>query len=156
MAAPSSQRIACSAARNTRCAPPLNRYVRTHLKMDQSGSLEQHLLGLESRLLEPATRKDAAAVASLLSDDFVEFGSSGRIFDKDSVIAALGDEVPSARSISDFKLYPLADGVALVTYIAISGNGPDQTPRESLRSSIWRRRGAEWKMTFHQGTLRTK
>ena len=106
--------------------------------------------------MDPATRKDAAAVASLLSDDFVEFGSSGHIFSKATVIAALGEEVPIQRSISNFKLYPLAEGVALVTYLAVARSGPNGEPRESLRSSIWKRGAAGWRMAFHQGTLIAK
>ena len=120
--------------------------------MERAEPLEQHLHSLETRLLEPATRKDAPAVASLLTDDFVEFGSSGRTYDKRTVIAGLANELAIDRSISNFKMYPLADGVALVTYIALSRGGPSEAPRQSLRSSIWRREGAEWKMAFHQGT----
>ena len=39
-----------------------------------------HLRTLEERLLQPDVRRSAQAVASLLADEFVEFGSSGRVF----------------------------------------------------------------------------
>jgi len=121
--------------------------------MDESRTLEQHLFSLESRLLDSALRRDPSAVASLLSDDFVEFGSSGRTYTKASVVAELSNEAPAQRGISSFKLYRLAEGVALVTYVALSGGGPGGAPREALRSSIWKREGTEWKMAFHQGTM---
>ena len=124
--------------------------------MESAGSLKQHLLSLEERLLQPQTRKDATELASLLSDDFVEFGSSGAVFDKTSIISGLSRETPTERSIIDFKALPLAEGIALVTYRAIRRAGPAEKPVETLRSSNWKQVNGEWKMAFHQGTLATK
>ena len=124
--------------------------------MESAGSLKQHLLSLEERLLQPQTRKDATELASLLSDDFVEFGSSGAVFDKTSIISALSRETPTERSIIDFKASPLAEGIVLVTYRAIRRAGAAEAPVETLHSSIWKRVNGEWKMAFHQGTLATK
>jgi hypothetical protein len=50
-------------------------------------SLEAHLIELELRLQVSTTRKDAAALAELLSDDFREFGASGRVWNRASIIA---------------------------------------------------------------------
>jgi hypothetical protein len=50
-------------------------------------SLEAHLIELELRLQVSTTRKDAAALAELLSEDFREFGASGRIWNRASIIA---------------------------------------------------------------------
>ena len=61
-----------------------------------------HLRTLEERLLQPDVRRSAQAVASLLADEFVEFGSSGRVFDKTQIITALRDEPPIERVLSDF------------------------------------------------------
>jgi len=36
---------------------------------------------LEQSLLRPKIRRSPAAVTALLADDFVEFGSSGRVYD---------------------------------------------------------------------------
>ena len=114
-------------------------------------NLADVLRRLEERLLDPAVRGAADAVADLLADDFVEFGSSGRVFDKRQVIASLQGEEPRQRSLSDFRAVLLAAGVALVTYRvhAIDASG---TSTASLRSSIWRREGERWRVIFHQGT----
>jgi hypothetical protein len=108
--------------------------------------LKQRLLELEQKLLQPDIRRDPKALDSLLADEFREFGSSGRIFDKRSVIEALHQESHSAFSIRDFSVVLVADGVALATYVAVSAN------TSSLRSSLWVMRDDQWRMLFHQGT----
>jgi hypothetical protein len=40
---------------------------------------------LEEALLVPEVRKSAAQIAALLTDEFVEIGSSGRIYDKNQI-----------------------------------------------------------------------
>jgi len=124
--------------------------------MKSPEALGQHLLSLEERLLEPTTRKDAAMLEALLCDDFVEFGSSGRVFDKRSIVVAVASEVPAhgpaLHAISQFKLLALSEDAALVTYRLSWRAASNAVPIESLRSSVWRRARGEWKMAFHQGT----
>lgn len=120
--------------------------------MDSPGELQRHLRFLEEQLLQPAIRGDAAALSALLCDDFVEFGSSGRIFDKRSIVVALATETPGLHTISEFKLMSLGKDTALVRYRLSRRAAPDAAPLESLRSSVWRNVRGEWKMAFHQGT----
>jgi hypothetical protein len=112
-----------------------------------------HLRTLEERLLQPDVRRSAQAVASLLADEFVEFGSSGRVFDKTQIIAALRDEPPIERVLSDFGSTVLAPGVVLVTYRIARRTASDEPPQHLLRSSIWKLMDGRWQMVFHQGTL---
>jgi len=83
---------------------------------------------------------------SLIADDFVEFGRSGRIWDRDSIRALLEGPVVESTSIDlvadRFEVAELLDGVALVTY---------RSPRVN-RSSIWLCREGRWQLRFHQGT----
>jgi hypothetical protein len=44
--------------------------------MEADIAVEEHLRHLEERLLQPEMRKAAEAVAELLAEDFMEFGSS--------------------------------------------------------------------------------
>jgi hypothetical protein len=120
--------------------------------MASRGELERHLLALEERLLDPATRTDAARLESLLCDDFVEFGSSGRVFDKSSIAMALSSEAPTLHAISEFKLLALTEDAAFVTYRLSRRAALNGVPTDSLRSSMWRNVRGEWKMAFHQGT----
>jgi hypothetical protein len=57
--------------------------------MQPDPSLENHLRQLEERLLQPNVHRYAADVFELLANEFIEFGSSGRIFDKTHSIASL-------------------------------------------------------------------
>src|SRR5271156_5266438 len=58
----------------------------------------------EEQLLQPEIRRSADQVSYLLADEFVEFGSSGRVFDKAQIIASLQQEKEQAaqRTIHDF------------------------------------------------------
>lgn len=54
-------------------------------------------------------------VANLLADDFIEFGSSGRVYRKQQVIDALQHEDSSAKiSIDNFNIVELSDSAVLV------------------------------------------
>ena len=117
-------------------------------------TLSEHLLECEKKLLDPALRRMPERLASLLTGDFVEFGSSGRTFDKSQVLYHLGRQLPTELSIDEFRVIELATGVALVTYRARADSGKDDKDQQySLRSSVWVQRDNEWKMIFHQGTL---
>lgn len=113
----------------------------------------QLIRSLEERLLQSEVRRSAREVAALLADDFVEVGSSGRIFNKQQIIESLQHEPPVQRSLLEFKASALAPDVILATYLAVRHNGPNEPPLYSRRSSIWKWREGRWQMVFHQGTL---
>jgi hypothetical protein len=83
---------------------------------------------------------------SLIADGFLEFGASGRTWDKAKMRETLAGARPTPPvDLEDFAVEALADEVALVTYRL----GP---PRPSNRSSIWIWRDGRWQVRFHQGT----
>ncbi|MEH2073908.1 MAG: DUF4440 domain-containing protein [Nostoc sp.] len=118
--------------------------------------LEESLLReLEERLLQADVRKSAKDIMDLLADEFIEFGSSGRVFNKQQIIDSLQNEPiepVTQRSITEFKTLVLATGVVLVTYHIVRYLSGEQ-PVNSLRSSIWKFNNDRWKIIFHQGTL---
>jgi hypothetical protein len=107
---------------------------------------------LEIKLLDPAVRGSREAVSALLSDDFVEVASNGRIYGKPTIldlrVAEVATGVPD-HQISDFSLRMIAPEIALVTYHSTT---PE---RRSIRFSLWKQTGGEWRMVFHQGTITT-
>jgi glyoxylase I family protein len=110
-------------------------------------SLEDLLLQLEQRFLDPEHRRQPTQLSGLLEDSFVEHGSSGRIFTKPEALALMSsDRAERTFAIEDFRVRELAPGCALATFRLLT-NGA-----YSLRSSIWRQHGGTWKMAFHQGT----
>jgi len=118
--------------------------------MTDTTDLTAELRSYEERLLDPAVRADPAQVRALLSPEFTEFGASGRIFDRDAIIATLASEGPRvARQARGFKVRLLAPGAALTTWRVKRDDGI-----ETLRSSVWQQQAdGRWLMVFHQGTL---
>jgi hypothetical protein len=116
--------------------------------------LNRILPALEERLLQPEVRRSPAAVAELLADDFLEFGSSGRVYDKATTLLSLDAEETAWRyEPSEFAVRPLAKGLALLTYRLRATSLVGEGQRCTLRSSLWRQDEDGWRMVFHQGTL---
>ena len=114
--------------------------------------LATHICQLEQQLLEPSTRRDAAAaLTSLLAENFREFGSSGRIYTRQQIIDALAAESPRTITLSDPLCQQLAEDIALLTYRSTRTVALDAASH-SLRSSLWIYRDHRWQMLFHQGT----
>jgi hypothetical protein len=118
---------------------------------DSPHELAAHLFHLEQQLLQPSTRRDITALTSLLAENFREFGSSGRIYNRQQIIDLLTSESPHHITVSNPLCQLLAEDTALVTYnstriIAL------KAASHALRSSLWVRRNGNWQMVFHQGT----
>jgi hypothetical protein len=109
---------------------------------------------LEEQLLQPHVRRSAAALGRLLADEFLEFGSSGRTWNKEQIIESLQQEDGGCRrSLRDFQMKLLAPGVVLAMYRVSRKSDGDAQPVESRRSSIWKMIDGRWQMVFHQGTI---
>jgi hypothetical protein len=121
-------------------------------RMELSKSLLEHIREREERLLQPEVRRSRENLEELIADDFTEFASDGAAYTKAQVIDALQSDLPSQRSLIDFRLVALAEDVVLCTYRSTRRGDAFREPVESLRSSIWKRRNGRWQMIFHQGT----
>ena len=102
------------------------------------------VIGLELRLLERETRRRPEEVERLLHPEFREFGESGTVWDRESIVAALAADPGGGFTASDVRATEVAGGVVLVTYATGA----------SLRSSLWVRSDDGWRVLFHQGTRR--
>jgi len=114
-----------------------------------------HFFELETSLHRREIRNSPDAVSALLTDDFLEFGSSGKIWDKPSMVASMEKEQLDLQvTVEDFAARELAPGVVLVTYVSRrgEGNAGDPSAPSTLRSSIWKAFDGKWRMVFHQGT----
>ncbi|MEP9397651.1 DUF4440 domain-containing protein [Mesorhizobium sp. KR2-14] len=111
---------------------------------------------LEEALHRPEVRRSRQAVQELLAEGFVEFGSSGAVYERDEVIDLLAQEQDSnddsELNAFDYSLTFISDGAVLLTYRT---RRTERQGREwhALRSSIWKHTGARWQMVFHQGTI---
>jgi hypothetical protein len=71
------------------------------------------LLDLEQRLLDPSVRGSPQAVVPLLHPDFVEFGSSGRVYTKEMMVQMMLQQAPGVVRIRDFDVREITPEAAL-------------------------------------------
>lgn len=107
---------------------------------------------LENKLQQPEVRKSVAMLDELISDDLVEFGSSGKVYSKSDVL----NNLPTAQEIkftmTDFRINILSDDIVQALFKTEKEDVQTGKKARSLRSSLWRNEGGKWKMIFHQGT----
>ena len=120
--------------------------------MKNETEIRKLLYELECRLQQPDIRSSAAELKKLLAEDFVEFGSSGRVYDRDAIIESLGEESGLSVTMTDFRAIFLLADIVLVTYRAEVFEDDMDAPCHSLRSSLWKKHSDGWRMVFHQGT----
>ena len=117
--------------------------------MDQ---IANHLRRSEEALLDPVIRRDRASVENLLAEDFLEFGSSGRVWTREQIFHLLADETYTPSQLEDFNCALIAEDVALVTYRVVRIDPDSGLEASTLRSSIWTQKSGMWRLRFHQGT----
>lgn len=123
--------------------------------MSRVNGIEKIILKQENDLLKSEIRKSTENIKELLSDEFMEFCSSGNEYHyKDGDI--FQDQNNNSElnwSIVNFKTKELSNDCILATYRLIKNDEMDESKKYSLRSSIWKNYCGKWKMIFHQGTL---
>lgn len=111
---------------------------------EQTNTLPILIQQLEQSLLDPSIRQSPEQLNKLIAEDFFEFGSSGKVYNKQDCLEP--DEIQITFGVSDFKVKELSKDVMLATYKT------KEDGAVSLRSSIWKQNGDEWQIVFHQGT----
>ncbi|WP_173915345.1 DUF4440 domain-containing protein [Halobacillus sp. Marseille-Q1614] len=110
-------------------------------------NFKEQLKKLEESHLNLEVRRSSEELDKILADEFFEFGSSGKIINKNDCINA-GVTLDELK-LYDFEIHPLARDVVLTTYYIHNKT----KKRNSLRSSIWKFQKGRWKLFFHQGTV---
>ncbi|MCM3612046.1 DUF4440 domain-containing protein [Planococcus sp. MERTA32b] len=110
--------------------------------------LEREIYELECRHISPDVRTSIVKLAEVLDDEFYEFGSSGGIilrseYDGDHPLS------PDHMELSEFQMHQLGEEAVLTTYRIENKT----TGRNTIRSSVWKKRENGWKLFFHQGTV---
>ena len=97
--------------------------------------IEETIKKLELRLLDPRVRQSEPELMGLLHEYFTEFGSSGQVYDRGSVISSLlsNDDI-SCAEVSGFWCHQDGNTVNARYYLKVTdGHG---AVRLSLRSSV--------------------
>ena len=114
-------------------------------------SIADKIRAFEEHLLQADFRRNRKAVSRLLANDFREFGSSGRVWNKQEILDLLETEPIFHATMQDFRAIELVSGVLLVTYTAVVDR-PGAKTATTLRTSVWIMLNGRWQMIFHQGT----
>lgn len=119
-------------------------------KMDP---IENKIKELEEKLLHSDVRANPEILKQLLSDEFEEIGSNGKISSREDVINwLLNKEKNISWSLSDFRIKKITSDIVISIYRARKIISNDNVSNGSMRSSIWKFSDSQWKMIFHQGT----
>lgn len=116
--------------------------------------LQKTIYDLETSLLKPEIRSSTEDLDLLLADDFMEFGSSGKVYDKKMILDRLPKDTeisPIQFIVSDFQIKELSENVVLATF-KTNKISTDNSSVISLRASIWKKINGNWQMVYHQGT----
>ncbi|EKH2225166.1 hypothetical protein O4M67_002497 [Staphylococcus pseudintermedius] len=105
------------------------------------------MIEYEWKHLKPENRESGQFI-EVLHPDFKEFGMSGKVYDRSDFECI---ELHVAEyEISDFQVDHLAEDCRLCTYTLI-----DHTRHIKTNStSIWKMHEGDWKLLFHQGTVK--
>ena len=115
-------------------------------------NLKEIIFKLENKLQQPDVRKSVEQLEDLISDDFIEFGSSGQIYTKKDVLNNLPISPEIKFIMTDFRINILSSDIVQSLFKTEKNNQQTGSTTRSIRSSLWRNEKGKWKMQFHQGT----
>jgi ketosteroid isomerase-like protein len=112
-------------------------------------ALAQELEALEHRGWEALSRPNGATFYEQVMADDGLMAFPGMIMDKEAALEAIRGASPwSSFALREVRV--TADShVGLVTYVARAQRG-DAAPYEAVMSSVYVRRGTDWKLLLHQ------
>lgn len=108
---------------------------------------------LELELLTSSVRCNRERLDELISNDFIEFGSSGNTSCKSDVLNSLPLQEQVIYDAMDFNLKQLSPDFVHLTYKLKKTVVSNGLTTHTLRSSIWRCTKNKCQMFFHQGTV---
>jgi len=117
--------------------------------------LEQSVLGAEKNFLAAVKKGDPAFLKRTFTDDYFFVGFDGEVSDREDTLEMLGDGGLDILPYN-FKVVAEGDNTAIVTYDVVLQVPPTEDqgppPRYQHFSSLWVKRGGEWKLKFQQAT----
>lgn len=108
----------------------------------------------EVHLLDSEVRGDRRALEALLHPDFVEFGSSGRVWTRHEIIEELAiSPDPGPLVVTEMEVRRVAADCIVVTYRTEPTEPSEPCEHRAVRSSWWVLTDLGWQVRFHQGTV---
>jgi hypothetical protein len=123
----------------------------------RTAQADQILISQTQAVAQAEKSKDSDALKRLLTDDFQQVGSEGKLHDKDEFIGDAKDGKLTDFTLYNLKVLPVDENAAIVTYDAIihMTEGDDLlAPRYQHVSDVWAKQGEQWRLRFQQATAR--
>jgi len=131
-------------------------FTQTSTSAKPLSALDQALVANSKAVFEAEKTKDVGSLKRLLSDDFQQVGSEGKLHQSDDLLDDAKDGKLEDYSVYGAKVLPVNDTVAVVTYDAIihmpEGDAPGRAPRYQHFSDLWVKQGDQWRLRFQQST----
>ena len=118
----------------------------------QRDEIEQTLLKMTDEWTQVDVSRDKSILERFLADDFVSTSRSGRVRNRQELLAAWRDEGVTKATNSDVKVHVYADNVAVVTGMnttAGSKEGVEWTHQDRF-TATWVKRNGNWKCVAAQ------
>jgi len=119
--------------------------------------LQQALVAQTQAVAQAQKSKDGDTLKRLLTDDFQQVGSEGKLHDKDDFTGDAKDGKLTDCTLYNLKVLSIDENAAIVTYDAIihMTEGDDLlAPRYQHLSDVWVKQGDQWRLRFQQATAR--
>ncbi|KTD43161.1 DUF4440 domain-containing protein [Legionella parisiensis] len=112
-------------------------------------SVVSQIIHFEKQLL--AKNDSVDILIGFIDDEFIEYGSNGKINDRNEAARWLSLEDYSEATGIEFEAKFLTEDVVLLTYLSEMKQNHCSESKFARRISIWRRKNDIWRMVFHQG-----
>ncbi|MGO9123748.1 MAG: nuclear transport factor 2 family protein [Terriglobales bacterium] len=131
--------------------------AQTPIVGNTASPLEQTLIAQTQAVAQAQKSKDADTLKRLLTDDFQQVGSEGKLHDQGDFIGDAKDGTLKDYSLYNLKVLPVDENAAIVTCDAVmhmtEGDG-QLAPRYQHLSDVWVKQGEQWRLRFQQATAR--
>ena len=116
-------------------------------------SVEQELTALYNELIDGGKKKDAAAFARIMADDFSEINAAGQIFNKAAVLASIPNYTIESYAVSEISTRVFGDTAIMTLRSDSKGTyqGADVSG-EYRETIVWVKREGRWQMVAVQVT----
>ena len=117
-------------------------------------TMQQALIEAQQALASAQQRKDAAYLERTLAPDFFQVETSGDTTDKEDLVKDLPDSDLTQAILYNFKVVPLNETAALVSYDAVFRHSSKDTGARRYQhvSSVWVKQADAWKLKFQQAS----
>ncbi|HXY02728.1 MAG TPA: nuclear transport factor 2 family protein [Terriglobales bacterium] len=120
-------------------------------------SIPQVLISQSEAVAQAEKSRDINALQHLLTADFQQVGSEGRLHDREDLLDDAREGKLQDYRLYNFKVLAVDQGAAIVTYDAIIHKPEGDAglaPRYQHLSDVWVKQGDQWQLRFQQATAR--